>query len=115
MRLQVKHHLQTMLKFSQPFVILRQDSRFSVGQTLDFGQPPNRIQCVGCSNLRKLATIKQLHELDHKFDVSNSSMPCLDIGFTFTCLRRSTFDFSLQRFDATDISTAEISPVYPRS
>src|SRR6516162_2234189 len=88
MRLQVKQQLQSMFDFTKKSVGILEDAVFLIGQAADALEGGEAEQRVALTQLREIAAVEELQELDGEFDVADTASP----GFNFPPPFSSAFD-----------------------
>ena len=79
-RLQVEHDLQAVLDLAQEAVVVVEDRPLLVRQAADAFQLGDRLERVAGAQLRQIAAVEQLQELDDEFDVADAAVAGLDVA-----------------------------------
>ena len=80
MRLQVEQELQAMLGLAQEAVGVVEDAVFLIGQAADVFQGLQGQERVALADVRQVAAVEQLQELDGELDVADAAVAGLDLG-----------------------------------
>ncbi len=87
--LQVEHDLQAMFDLPQEGVVVLQKRSLLHGQAANVFQLRDGLQRVAGADLRQIAAVEQLQELDHEFDVANATVAGLDVAMILALPRGS--------------------------
>ena len=114
MRLEVEHDLQAMFDLAQKPVVLLQDLAFLHRQAADAFQLREGLERIAGSNLREVAAVEQLQELDAELDVANPAVPGLHVASVSPFDVRAVLNAAFQGPDAGDVRTAQVAAIDPR-
>src|SRR5262249_22606485 len=109
--LQIEHQLQPMLGLSQETVGVFEDVVFLIVEATGRFERLHRLQGIPLADLRQLAGVQELKELDGEFNIPDSSAPGLDVRVRLPRSPSLLLNLPLERFDLVDFAEAEIFPV----
>ena len=94
-------------------VVFLQQRTLLMRQAAGIFQLRNRFQRVAGAQLRHVAAVEQLQELDHELDIADASLAGLHVRGVFALRERTMLDAALERLDARDVGQGQVATIDP--
>ena len=109
----IEHDLQPMLDLAQEAVVVFQDRALLVRQAAGILKLGDGLQRVAGAQLRQVAAVEQLQELDDELDVADAAAAGFHVAIVGPFAFAALFDPPLEGLDAADVGPAEIAAINP--
>src|SRR4051812_14751777 len=113
-RFKIEHDLQPMLELTKQIVVVLQLPALVGRQRAGFFEPGDRIERVARTDFRDCAAVKELQELNHKFNIADATMAGFNITQVAAFAFGAVLDPAFERFDTRDIGEAQVLAIDPR-
>src|SRR5258708_4529274 len=111
MRLLVEHDLQAVLDLAQEAIGVIESAILRVGQAANLLERPHRLERVGKANVRQVAAVGKLQELDGELDIADAAVPGLDLGVALAELAGLLLDLAFEGLDLVDLRDAQVAAI----
>ena len=112
MRLQIEEDLQAVFDLAQEIVIFVEQDVFLVGQAAALLQLGHGLERIAGSQLRQVAAVEELQELDHELDIAYAAVADLHVADLVVAVDL-LFDPPLEGLDAADVGPAQVAAIDP--